>query len=491
MTSKEALYEKIAEAVNITEEMFDYADSEYRKMGKWIEEHAKDYGIVIYPQGSFALGTAIKPVGREDEYDVDLVCEYQKNYGFTAERLKSEVRSILSRYGRAKRITEKRRCWQVTYEHNDKFHMDVIPAILQGGYIDITNKKEDGTYTFQGSNPRGYVKWFQGRQSVRYRAIKESIIANTRGLDAYKAAVEPIKEYTIRTPLQKAIQILKRHRDVTFQDDKNHLAPISILITTICATLYNNEDTIEATLLSFLNGAKTYIESQKDEDKYYIFNPSFPRENFADKWNEHPERAEAFLSWIDDAKRDLIDNFDLAQDEVQLATLIESSLGRAISRAVYADKPHVVSDAVKARECDEKALGSTKVKAILNAPQRKRMPSYPKEYQVFIRATVEKPDGTIYRYANDGEPIDKNCSIEFNAIFSVVHRPFKLKWQVVNIGEQARLSNCLRGDFEEGELNSTKRRESTLYTGSHGIQCFVFKKGRCVAQSRIFIVNIK
>lgn len=102
MIDRETLYERIADAINISEDMFDYAEAEYKKIAKWIEENSKDYNIVIYPQGSFALGTAVKPYDREDEYDVDLVCEYQRDYGFSAKHLKkTEVYSILTRYARA------------------------------------------------------------------------------------------------------------------------------------------------------------------------------------------------------------------------------------------------------------------------------------------------------------------------------------------------------------------------------------------------------
>ena len=96
-----------------------------------------------------------------------------------------------------------------------------------------------------------------------------------------------------------------------------------------------------------------------------------------------------------------------------------------------------------------------------------------------------------YRYKSDDAPIDKDCSIVFTAGFSGVQKPFKLKWQVVNTGYQARSANALRGEFSEEGMNEIKHHESTLYTGSHAVQCFVFKKGHCVAQSKIFIVNIK
>ena len=168
MIDRETLYEKISDSINISEDMFDYAEAEYKKIAKWIEANSKNYDIMIYPQGSFALGTAVKPYDREDEYDVDLVCEYQKDYGFTAKHLKkTEVYAILTKYARAFRIKEKRRCWQVTYEHNKKFHLDVIPAVLRENYIDITEQLSSERYEYIGSNPKGYISWFQSKQCIR------------------------------------------------------------------------------------------------------------------------------------------------------------------------------------------------------------------------------------------------------------------------------------------------------------------------------------
>ena len=291
--------------------------------------------------------------------------------------------------------------------------------------------------------------------------------------------------------MQKAIQILKRHRDILFKDDPNNLAPISILITTIAADLYRNEDTISETLNSILSRAKEYVEEHKENGEYCIYNPSLPSENFADKWAEHPERAEAFLNWLDDAKKDLLDNFTTAQSDVEIATLVECALGRSVTQFVFRGNNAVITESSNDCEGVEKALVPYKVQAILSAPQRQKLPSYPKGYRVIIGATIEKPDGTKYRYKSDDAPVDKDCSIVFTAGFSGVQKPFKLKWQVVNTGYQARSVNGLRGEFSEEGVNEIKHRESTLYTGSHAIQCFVFKKGRCGAQSKIFIVNIK
>ena len=66
--------------------------------------------------------------------------------------------------------------------------------------------------------------------NARRKVIAESI----------RAGVEDVPEYKVKTPLQQAIQILKRHRDIMFEKDAED-RPISIIITTLAAHAYNNE----------------------------------------------------------------------------------------------------------------------------------------------------------------------------------------------------------------------------------------------------------
>ena len=37
---------------------------------------------------------------------------------------------------------------------------------------------------------------------------------------------------------------------------------------------------------------------------YWIENPTDRSENFADRWETHPERREAFFSWLEAARKD-------------------------------------------------------------------------------------------------------------------------------------------------------------------------------------------
>lgn len=157
------LLKSIAKCIDISDEMFEAAEKTYKDLGKWIDRETPDYEISIYPQGSFALGTVVRPITNADDYDLDIVCQFKKQYGLTAKELKVDVvKPLLVRYKKASNeIEEKKRCWHIEYDEVPNFHMDVIPAYAYGSAVQITDHNEDDdTYDYLGSNPSGYVKWF-------------------------------------------------------------------------------------------------------------------------------------------------------------------------------------------------------------------------------------------------------------------------------------------------------------------------------------------
>ena len=330
--SIEKIFEKVAEDLNITDVQYETAESKYQDIGKFLDKATPGVKIDLYPQGSFALGTIIKPLDREDEYDLDFVCEYQ-TYGNSAQSLKAEVQSLLAKYGKCEFI-EKKRCWQVIYEKCPQFHMDIIPAVYKREhreYINITNKKDDGRYEYIGSNPKAYISWFHEKQKASFQRLRECI--------RIEDSLQEIKEYKIKTTLQKTIQILKRHRDVMFKDDKNECKPISIIITTMAANMYNHEPKIFETLTNFLSGAEEYLRTCLDnQGKYVIKNPTYTggdEENFADKWLIHPERKVAFFNWIKKAKEDFNLEKIRAMSITQLGQYLKTILGEKSGIRVF------------------------------------------------------------------------------------------------------------------------------------------------------------
>jgi hypothetical protein len=78
--------------------------------------------------------------------------------------------------------------------------------------------------------------------------------------------------------------------------------PISVIITTLSAHAYDGQETISGALFAILQKLDQFI--QHDGQKYVIANPTDPYENFADKWQKEPEKAEAFFRWLRQARAD-------------------------------------------------------------------------------------------------------------------------------------------------------------------------------------------
>jgi len=338
---------RISRTLDIGDELFKDAEKEYKHLGKWvnkkIDEESIPYQVDIYPQGSMALGTVVRPLpvrGKRDDFDLDWVLAFQDDYGFSPKEMKCEIvqswlQDYLDRRGYSiGQMEEKRRCWHVENNEHPGFHTDVVPGYVQAEMLQITNKDEsNNTYSYIPSNPKGYQDWFFKRCEIRRKILHEEYERAFRA----DAKIEELKRNKLKTPLQKSIQILKRYRDVQFQniDEETHIKPISIIITTLAATFYNNEDSIFATIESFLRQAKSYIESNKNENGYFIIDPSNKAENLADKWNTHPERAEAFFEFLRCVQNDFNWEKLKIMNSIELPRHLKKILGEKVITEVY------------------------------------------------------------------------------------------------------------------------------------------------------------
>ena len=64
---------KIAKEIEISKTEYEKAVKSYNAVGTFIDNNIPQYDIKVVPQGSFRLGTVIKPITDKDEYDIDLV----------------------------------------------------------------------------------------------------------------------------------------------------------------------------------------------------------------------------------------------------------------------------------------------------------------------------------------------------------------------------------------------------------------------------------
>lgn len=474
---------KVSEVLDIPDYIYEDATIKYEDVGSWLstdDSELKKYSPEIYPQGSFRLGTVVRPISGKDEYDIDLVCNLELDKEQTTQtNLKKVVGDRLNKRVDLNRILkESRRCWILNYPAEKgvpNFHMDVLPAICNSEHppsgILLTDTE---LKLWQKSNPKAYAEWFYKRMEVIFlekrAAFAKSINAN----------VEDVPEWQVKTPLQIAVQILKRHRDIYFEqkpDDK----PISIIITTLAAMAYRGQADVYDALQSIVKEMPKFIEQRNG--KWWVANP-VEEENFADKWNEYPERREAFLTWLTNVQTDFA-----KANQLQTFSELKKSLTPILGQKTIEEAANNLGF-----QAGTKSTLSTYTQVpTLGDFKHRKLPTWPEQlqYKAKVNGTVHIGFKGKKLWPLTERAVPKDVWLKFILVTDVPY-PYEIQWQVVNTGDEALHAGQLRGDFSlEGTPNNPVNWESTSYKGTHWVEAFIIKNGICVARSSRKYVKVR
>jgi hypothetical protein len=375
--------------IELPDRGYEIAKRRYDDLGVWFGRPDCTLGRYdphIFVQGSFALGTAIRPVTEGQEYDLDLSCKLRKGIDRTTHsqrQLTDMVGLELEAYRTYRKIQSrlepKNRCWRLSYKDELPFHMDVVQGILadsarrsqlallleQRG-VDhrlaediamdamwITDRRspyfEHINPEWLSSNPEGYVRWFVSRMEGPRQALKA------------EAQVDEVPIYRRKSSLQRALQILKGHRDVMF-DHACERKPISVVLTTLGGQAYVPGQSLTETMSTLLRVFDDFRRSNSN----VVLNPVNPQENFADRWNTAEGRKlelkENFHWWIVQVTSDF--QYLLSQTDVR----------ELVKRAQTGWKVRLNEDAIAA------SVGVATATALAPAPRRISIQSAPKPW---------------------------------------------------------------------------------------------------------------
>lgn len=483
-----------ADKLDIPDHVYEDATLKYEDMGDHLaadDSNLRDYKPQIYVQGSFRLGTVVQPYDRGDEYDIDLVCQLEmKKESVTQKDLKAKVGDRLkTREDLAKILEPSRRCWILDYPAEagmPRFHMDVLPSIPNEERKPTGILLTDTELTkWQKSNPIAYAEWFKKRMAVIFRVRKAALA------ESMFASIEDVPDWRVKTPLQRCVQILKRHRDVHFEK-KLEVKPVSIILTTLAAHAYQNQEDIFDALTEITKRMPDFIENRNG--RWWVQNPVDDGENFADKWNEYPERRTAFLAWLQKVGLDFA-NVSRAETVADGLIILDKSLGRQTM-----DRVATELGVKRASLLPVKVSNSAVVPALGNATHalspatQFHLVSVP-QYTVKIAAGVYFKKGNRkgrFLWPMGDKPVPKAVWLKFTAKTNVPE-PHLIRWQVVNTGEEAMRDNQPRGDFYNADdPDKHVRWEPTAYRGTHWVEAFVLNgNGVCVARSGRFLVKVR
>lgn len=494
MRKYELFFNKIAEHLDLTETEFNAVKNSYEALGKYLvdSKYLVHYKADVFPQGSVRLGTVIKPLKRDD-YDIDLVCKLTND---DQELSPKEVKGLVGaalKFGTYNNQLEEEhgRCWTLNYKSNPPYHIDILPgsSIKNSERVKATIKNDGGGYVWLYTNPKGFAKWFLNVANNRRRLFDES------------RQVEPVKKYTDKTPLQRAVQLIKRHRDVYYRNNPDD-GPASVIITALMGLSYNNEESIEDILRNNPITWPSYIK--KINNKYSIKIPGLPDDDYADKWNgEDPDAAKRFFKWhaklISDldklfAQYDLNSFLKVAKEMFLDGTIDKvlnenASIRDSLERTLNKQLPMVIEDS------------HPLFKHALNITERYRyVPKINIEFKIFAHIYSDETDAKQSEndigYFDDNSPLlSKELWLRFTATIKNL-KNYTVLWQVTNTGKEAKDSkevDPLRGKFYKCERGLFRTRiEHTAYSGTHFVQAFLIDNSTncCVRKSNILTINI-
>ena len=359
----------IIASLDISPSMFKNANEKYKAITKFLEECGIEADM--YPQGSFAFGTVVRPSAKDPaaSYDLDFICQVRGNRNdHTPSELRDKIEEALTSskvYGGKLEVYKE--CFTIEYAdiNGIKFtsrltQKSLVPQLIETA-IAVPKYNGERNYSWLTNNPKGFKAWFDqiNEPFLRFSkaAYRQSLFEQNTALFA---SVEEIPHELERSALQRVIQILKHHRDVYYTQfaDGDDIKPISAILNAVVAQIsskYTPECSVFELLEFVLNELSIYSLQQKltfkefaqkygehtvfsrQNGKWYISNPANPEDNLADKWNVNSKIPECFFRWVCVAKTDLIDGLQL-DDERQFRAVLESGFGETTVSNVLGKK---------------------------------------------------------------------------------------------------------------------------------------------------------
>ena len=249
--NNEQFREFLRDEVNINDSRLKRLHRGVRGVRRQLKDNLKGYQKVE-PQGSLALGTIIKPVDDNDEYDADIQVVMNPNPDWEPkDYLNAVYQTLKENKNYADKLRLKTRC--VTIDYAGDFHLDVVPRVTIRGKHYVCNRDEN---IFEATDGNGYREWFNEKNRI------------TGG------------------DLKRVVRILKYLRD-----HKNNYTVKSMMLTTLAGNTIRASDegteavrTVADTLVTVLTRMDAYLQKHRTAPE--VKNPVLSSENFNRHWDQ-------------------------------------------------------------------------------------------------------------------------------------------------------------------------------------------------------------
>lgn len=437
--SKEREFEEFLHNIEPSSTTKKYVSSIQTNLRDFLEHHEiyKEKLTDTFLTGSYAKHTCIRPTKYDGKTDVDIVAVTNHTESDDSKAVLDELYKICKE--KYDKVTKQSRSIGIEMNGTD---IDVVPMIEDkiSSMYKIGNKK-DGNW--KKTNPKGHIEWCSN-------VNKENCNKFVKIVKIFKWWRKNNCPENIKYP--KGITLEKIIADNLYD----------------CNNTY--EDIVFNTMTNIIDAFKPYIEN---DIKPFISDPGIPFDNLSDSYK--------------------FNDFKLFYDKIKEHTklLEDSNFSNESWRKILG------TEFPKEKKSNNYLLGivNDMYNSFFNVPYKAK-PTWRERSNIpLVDVKVKCYDqyNSLINYNPDGNNLlNKNINIDFTVVGAgAFSSDTKIYWQVVNTGEEAKESHCLRGGFEESNIYPYGRHESTLYTGTHWVQAFVVKNDECIAKSKEILVKIK
>lgn len=337
-TYTEKLLIGICQKIQLQPSSYDLAEQRYNTIADTIQNDSTFYNteLRMYPQGSFRLKTTVKPLAG-NEFDLDFVVELPRMAPMTPRQLYDHIYRILSTDGVHNEMIEKKsRCIRVCYAND--FHIDIMPGKSINRAINeiiVPDRELKGWY--HHSNPIGFAEWFEKQAKSNIRTILFEQRKTQFG-------AEPITDQEIAThlePLRRAVQLIKRYRDI-YCNTHNSQPVRSIIICTLMgyiSSAYSSEIGIISDFCALVNNK---IKAAGDKP-FEVKNPVVD-EVLSEKWVEDERAYVQFVGMMEELTKD-VEKLKNSLTSVEIGFQVKKMFGENITNEVIKETAQPISAA--------------------------------------------------------------------------------------------------------------------------------------------------
>lgn len=462
------------DTVNLNQSRIDLLEERVKTIKSFIRASTYEPKIKEFSQqGSWAHKTIIKPK-KDKEFDADVLIVIESVDEWDASQYINDLYTIFHDNGTYKDMVSRgSRC--VTLDYSGDFHLDLVPCVrTEDPFCTTFHVCNRNSNSFEETDSKGYTAWLQARNTI-------------------------VKGNNLR----KTIKLLKYMRDI-----KGNFTAKSILLTTLVGYRVNPLD--GALTSDYFPDLPTSLKTLiGDLDKFLqdnptmpdIRNPMLPHETFNRHWDQTKyanfrDKINLYRDRVDQAFEETNANDSIRKWRLifgnDFAKGVEVKEAKAIVSNVLGDKSKSLTDLFEAIE----KYGLELLSRVPRNLSWVALPTWSKAQRmlpvVITAAEYANRDSQEARSFVSGQSIRPNRSIKFHVGLSTgLPAPYKVKYQVVNTGEEAADAEGLRGEISDG--STADHWEDTQYVGVHWIQFFIIdgQSGVCVAESERFFVVVR